>query len=34
MCEICFDLEQTIIMHLSQNRGSGEKPPHVIYALK
>lgn len=23
MCEICFDLEWTIIMHLPRNRGSG-----------
>ena len=25
MCEICFDIERTIIMHLSGNRGRGKK---------
>ena len=33
MCEICFDLEWTIIMHLYRNR-VGRKKMHVIYALK
>ena len=25
MCEMCFDLEWTIIMHLYQNGGSGKQ---------
>jgi hypothetical protein len=33
MCDIYFDLEWTIIMHLYRNRGSGKKI-HVIYVLK